>query len=150
MTLTNPGTTVFLHSSWGRSWMIHRDQPTAKRKSFENPVTSKCKHWRHFQRVPKWTLQALALPCDLLSKELQQPPHPLEGRWSMWAHPRDRQLPGRGDAVGMEEFRSRLFQRVCWNKHLTELQLGMTFYCLAALAIKITSKLAPAVSRFHH
>lgn len=102
------GQQVFLHNRWGRPW-IERGQPSAKWKNFQNPVTYKFKHWCHFQGVPKWTLQALVLPCNLLSKELQRPLHPLEERCSVWSHPRDTQLPGRGDAMGMEEIESQLF-----------------------------------------
>lgn len=143
------GQQVFLHSRWGRPW-IERGQPAAKWRSFQNPVTDKCKHWCNFQGVPKWTPQALALPCNLLSKKLQRPQHPLEERCSVWLHPRDTRLPGRDDAMGMEEGESHYFRGSAGTNAWTEPHLGLAFYCLVALAIKITSKLAPAVSRFHH
>lgn len=107
-TWTTLGQQVFFHSRWRRSW-IEREQPEAKWKSFQNPMTYKCKDWHHFQGVPKWTLQALALPCTFLSKELQKPPHPLGERCGAWSHPCDTRLPGRDDAMGMEQVESQLF-----------------------------------------
>lgn len=139
---------IFLHSRWGRPW-IERDQPAAEWKSFQNLVTCKCKHWHNFQGVPKWTPQSLALPWYLLRN--YRGLHILWRRDVVCDHiPMTHSYQTEVMQWGWRRSNHNYFRGSAGTNIWTELRLGLAFHCLVALAIKITYKLAPAVSRFHH